>query len=195
MYRIRLLPPPLSVTFPPPSSTTWWLVFTTLAVAVMVIVTGLGPQSKVMMPPSATAWTTAAEVQPAGVPLPMTWSGWLVSTAWPASGTLAWPPGLPPATTAPAGPVLAVGAGRPAGEPLLRAAPSRAVAPRLPWRYPPSRKPPGRPGRRAEWPCSPGQRRGADSGLLLRRRPLLRPGRRPLPPAWSRPGDTVPAVA
>ena len=38
----------------------------------LVIVTGFGPQLKVMMPPMATALTTAAEVQPAGVPWPMT---------------------------------------------------------------------------------------------------------------------------
>ena len=81
------MPPPLSVTLPPPSSTTRWLVFTTLAVAVIVIVTGFGPQSKVMMPPSATALTTAADVHPAGVPRPITWFGWLVLTARPAAGT------------------------------------------------------------------------------------------------------------
>src|SRR5271169_1896345 len=95
MYRIRRSPPPLSVTFPPPSSTTCWLVLTTLAVAVIVIVTGLGPQSKVMMPPSATACTTAEDVQPAGEPSPITRSGWLVSTARPAAGTAACPSGLP----------------------------------------------------------------------------------------------------
>src|ERR1700733_1360507 len=95
MYRIWRLPPPLSVTRPPPSSTIWWLVFTTLAVAVMVMVTGFGPQLNVMMPPRATALTTAAEVQPAGVPLPMTWLRWLVFTAAPACATLAWPSGLP----------------------------------------------------------------------------------------------------
>jgi hypothetical protein len=50
-------------------------VFTTFAVADMVIVTGLGPQLNVMTPPSATAWTTAAEVQLAGVPFPMMWFG------------------------------------------------------------------------------------------------------------------------
>src|ERR1700733_7875124 len=95
MYRIRVSPPPLSVTFPPPSSTTWWLVLTTLAVAVIVIVTGLGPQSKVMMPPSATACTTAADEQPDGEPSPITGSGWLVSTARPAAGTAACPSGWP----------------------------------------------------------------------------------------------------
>ena len=35
------------------------------------MVTGPGPQSKVMMPPWATAATTAAEVQLAGVPVPI----------------------------------------------------------------------------------------------------------------------------
>ena len=72
MYRIRTLPPPLKVTLPPPSSTTRWLVLTTLAVAVIVMVTGLGPQLNLMTPPSATALTIAADVHPAGVPLPMT---------------------------------------------------------------------------------------------------------------------------
>src|SRR6516165_5372559 len=94
-YRIRRTPPPLSVTSPPPSSTTRWLVLRTLAVAVRVMVTGAGPHLKVMIPPAATALTTAAEVQPVGVPLPMTWFGWLVLTARPASGTAAWPFGLP----------------------------------------------------------------------------------------------------
>ena len=75
MDRIWVVPPPLSVTFPPPSSTTRWLVFATVAVAVMVIVTGSGPQLNVMTPPAATAATTAADVQLAGVPFPITWSG------------------------------------------------------------------------------------------------------------------------
>jgi hypothetical protein len=61
----------------------------------MVIVTGFGPQLKVMMPPLATARTTAAEVQLAGDPLPMTWFGCLVLTARPAAGTVALPDGLP----------------------------------------------------------------------------------------------------
>src|SRR5580658_8919801 len=87
MYRIRRLPPPLSVTSPPPSSTIWWLVFTTLAVCRMVMVTGSGPQLNVMTPPCATALTTAREVQLAGVPVPMTWLGWLVLTARAAGGT------------------------------------------------------------------------------------------------------------
>jgi hypothetical protein len=58
-----------------------------LAVPVIVIVTGLGPQLKVMMPPLATALTTAADVQLAGLPVPMTWLGPLVLAARPAGGT------------------------------------------------------------------------------------------------------------
>src|SRR5690349_1375134 len=93
---MRRLPPPLRVTRPPPSSTTagpWSL--RTLAVAFMVIVTGAGPQSKVITPPAATAATTAADVQLAGVPRPTTRSGLRVSSARAAAGTAAAPPGLP----------------------------------------------------------------------------------------------------
>src|SRR5689334_21515203 len=92
---MRRLPPPLSVTRPPPSSTTWLLALRTFAVAVIVMVTGAGPQLNVMMPPAATAFTTAADVQLAGVPLPTLRVGWLVSTARPADGTVACPFGLP----------------------------------------------------------------------------------------------------
>ncbi|AGZ42202.1 hypothetical protein AFR_19650 [Actinoplanes friuliensis DSM 7358] len=60
-----------------------------------MIVTGAGPQSKVITPPAATALTTAAEVQLAAVPVPMTLSGLLVSTALASAGTEAFPPGLP----------------------------------------------------------------------------------------------------
>lgn len=45
------------------------------------MVTGLGPQEKVMTPPAATALTTASEVQLSGVPVPTTRVGSLVSTA------------------------------------------------------------------------------------------------------------------
>ena len=62
---------------------------------VITIVTGLGPQLKVMMPPAATSRTTAADVQLAGVPFPITWLGCVVSTARPAGGTWKCPPGLP----------------------------------------------------------------------------------------------------
>src|SRR5260370_11418495 len=79
--RIRRLPPPLSVTRPRPSSTTRCLVLGTRAVAVIKIVTGLLPQSNLMIPPAATARTTAADVQLAGPPSPITWFGWLVLTA------------------------------------------------------------------------------------------------------------------
>ncbi len=82
---------------------------TTLAVAVMVIVTGAGPHEKVMIPPAATAATTAAEVQLAGVPVPITRVGRAVLTACAAAGTGAVPAGLPAA--GPAG-----GAGGGAGE-------------------------------------------------------------------------------
>src|SRR5438445_1543945 len=81
IYRILRVPPPLSVTLPPPSSTTWCAVLTTLAVAVIVIFTGVGPQLKVITPPLATAATTAADVQPAGVPSPITVVGCEVSAA------------------------------------------------------------------------------------------------------------------
>jgi hypothetical protein len=65
---MRRAPAPLSVTFPPPSSTTSALVLRTLAVTCITIVTGAGPQSKVITPPLATAATTAPDVQLAGVP-------------------------------------------------------------------------------------------------------------------------------
>src|SRR5215471_7301732 len=99
--RMRRLPPPLSVTRPPPSSTTRCLVLGTLAVAVITIVTGLLPQSNLMIPPAATALTTAADVQLAGVPWPITWSGRLVFTARPADGTGKCPLGLPKSGSAP----------------------------------------------------------------------------------------------
>src|SRR5690349_12856206 len=92
MYRMRRAPPPLSVTFPPPSSTTSALMLRTFAVACIMIVTGLAPQLKVITPPLATAATTAADVQPAAVPLPITWSGWEVSAGRAAAGI-----GAPPA--------------------------------------------------------------------------------------------------
>ena len=104
MYRMRRWPPPLSVTLSPPSSTISGPVsLRILAVAVSVMVTGLGPQLKVMIPPAATASTTAPEVQPAGLPSPMTRSGCEVSTARASAGTPAPPPGLPAATEGLAG--------------------------------------------------------------------------------------------
>ena len=50
-----------------------------------------------MTPPAATAAITAADVQLAAVPLPITWSGWPVTTACAAAGTAACPSGLPAA--------------------------------------------------------------------------------------------------
>jgi hypothetical protein len=44
----------------------------TLAVAVILMVTGAGPHEKRMIPPARTAATTAAEVHEAGVPWPTT---------------------------------------------------------------------------------------------------------------------------
>jgi hypothetical protein len=71
------------------------LALRTLAVARIVIVTGSGPHEKVMIPPAATAATTASEVQLAAVPLPTTRVGREVSTAAASGGTAARPFGLP----------------------------------------------------------------------------------------------------
>src|ERR1700678_3522366 len=76
MYRMRRTPPPLSVTGPPPSRTTLALVLRTLAVAVITMVTGRGPQENAITPPAATAWTTACDVQLPGAPSPTTGSAW-----------------------------------------------------------------------------------------------------------------------
>src|ERR1019366_8013901 len=84
---MRRRPSPLSVTSPPPSRTTCGLVFMTLAVVLILMVTGLGPHENRMIPPARTAATTAAEVQLAAVPRPTTWLGRDVSTARPAAGT------------------------------------------------------------------------------------------------------------
>jgi hypothetical protein len=62
-------------------------VFLTLAVAFILMTTGLGPQEKRMIPPARTAATTAAEVQLAAVPRPTTWFARDVFTARPAEGT------------------------------------------------------------------------------------------------------------
>jgi hypothetical protein len=71
------------------------VLFTILAVAAIVMVIGSGPQANVMMPPRATALTTAADVQLAGVPFPITHVGVDVSTARASAGTAALPFGLP----------------------------------------------------------------------------------------------------
>lgn len=67
----------------------------TRAVACMGMVTGLGPQLKTMIPPWATAATSASEVQLCGVPFPITWAGLDVLTARASAGTEAFPLGLP----------------------------------------------------------------------------------------------------
>src|SRR6185436_10027129 len=70
---MRVVPPPLSVTLLLPSMTSFVpLSLKTFAVDVSTIVTGSGPQSNVMTPPSATAATNASPVQLAGVPVPTT---------------------------------------------------------------------------------------------------------------------------
>src|SRR5436305_10241872 len=108
---MRRRPWPLSVTRPPPSSTTRELVFRTLAVACILIVTGLGPQAKRIIPPARTAATTAAEVQLAGVPWPTTRSGCVVFTARAARGTgTAGPASVRPSDDAGAIGAAAVGA-------------------------------------------------------------------------------------
>jgi hypothetical protein len=65
-------------------------------VAVIGIVTGAQPQSKVMAPPFATAALSDAKLQLAGVPLPMT-TGLEIVAGWPPAGTPALhdPLGLP----------------------------------------------------------------------------------------------------
>ena len=91
---MRIFPPPLSVTLLPPSMTSFVpLSLKTFAVDVRTIVTGSGPQSKVMTPPFATAATNASPVQLAGVPVPTTVVGDDTSSAWPSAGTAAWPSG------------------------------------------------------------------------------------------------------
>ena len=90
------MPPPLKVTLLPPSITIFGpLSLKIFAVSVIVIVIGAAPQSKVMIPPCATAATKAAPVQLAGVPLPTTWVGFELSSAWASAGTAQAPFGLP----------------------------------------------------------------------------------------------------
>jgi len=86
-------------------------VLTTLAVASSVIVTGAAPQANVTIPPAATAATTAADVQLAGLPVPTTRVGCEVSTARASAGTLACPAGVP-AVPPPVPPPGAGAAGR-----------------------------------------------------------------------------------
>ena len=60
---------------------------TTFAVCFILILTGPGPQRNRMIPPSATARTTARDVQLRGVPVPTQRSGCEVLTARASRGT------------------------------------------------------------------------------------------------------------
>jgi hypothetical protein len=102
----------------------------TFAVAVITIVTGLVPQLNVMIPPAATAWTTAADVQLAAVPLPTTWFGLLVLTACPEAGTGKLPFGLPNAVSDAVSEL--VGSGEPLRVPQTTAATSAPIPVRTP---------------------------------------------------------------
>src|SRR4051794_8357664 len=93
---MRTFPSPLRVTLLPPSMTSLVpLSLKTFAVCARTIVTGSGPQSKVMTPPFATAATNASPVQPAALPDPTTVVGDDTSSAWPSAGMVAWPSGYP----------------------------------------------------------------------------------------------------
>ncbi len=59
----------------------------TVAVALILMITGFGPHENLMIPPALTAARTAAEVQLAAVPRPTTWRACDVSTERPAGGT------------------------------------------------------------------------------------------------------------
>jgi hypothetical protein len=56
---------------------------------------GSSPQENVITPPADTADSTACDVQLPAVPSPMTRVGLLVSSAFAAAGTAAFPAGLP----------------------------------------------------------------------------------------------------
>src|SRR5512140_331108 len=93
---MRVVPPPLSVILLPPSMTSLVpLSLNTFAVWVSTIVAGSAPQSKVMMPPLATAATNASPVQLAGVPVPMTVVGFETSSGPASGGSGSCPSGLP----------------------------------------------------------------------------------------------------
>jgi hypothetical protein len=62
-------------------------VFLTLAVAFIRMVTGSGPQENRITPPRRTAEITAADVQLAAVPLPITRVAWELFTGPAAAGT------------------------------------------------------------------------------------------------------------
>src|SRR5690606_19549315 len=71
--------------------------FTTFAGLSITIVTGSGPQSKTILPPWATASTTASQSQLSGVPSPITTSGLETSLVAAAAGIGESPSGLPAA--------------------------------------------------------------------------------------------------
>src|SRR3954447_9190921 len=117
-------PPPSRVIFRPPSITVFF-VDGTFSVAVTRIVTGSGPQLKVMTPPAVTAACRALKVQLAAVPVPTTAVGLLVLTACAFAGTPAphdpfglpafhvLLPALPPVPVVPADPPVPVEPPRP----------------------------------------------------------------------------------
>src|SRR5580704_16832078 len=107
---------PSRVILLPPSMTMWTgeplLEIGGVSVAVTEIVTGSGPQSKVMIPPPLTALDSAWKVQLDGVPVPTTVVGLPVSTACASVGSvsevhepLGFPAaGNPPSPAVPASP-------------------------------------------------------------------------------------------
>src|SRR5258706_14912289 len=93
---MRRAPVPDSVTLPLPSITIRGpVLLTTFAVCSIAIVIGSAPQSNVITPPPATAATTAALVQLAGVPSPITVVGCETSSRSPPAGAAQLPLGLP----------------------------------------------------------------------------------------------------
>src|SRR6187549_1960091 len=93
---ICVVPPPSSVILRPPSMTVCLLVGR-FSVDVTLIVTGSGPQLKVITPPAVAAVLSAAKVQLAAVPVPITLVGLETSAACPFAGMalLQEPFGLP----------------------------------------------------------------------------------------------------
>ena len=67
----------------------------TVAVLANVMAMGSSPQENVITPPADTADSTAGDVQLPAVPSPTTRVGLLVSSAFAAAGTAAFPAGLP----------------------------------------------------------------------------------------------------
>src|SRR5208283_41265 len=103
MWRMREVPPPLSVTWPAPSMV---VSLPTGTSEVTLMVTGAEPQLNVTMPPLATADRKAASVQLTALPLPTTVVGLDVSTGLAGTTQVAagggglWSPPLPAAPPA-----------------------------------------------------------------------------------------------